>query len=91
MSEVETQLSAGSEVGAASWKRGEEHREFWRKNHARFAREFPAEYVAVESGEVVAHSPSLHALVGYLEGRGISPGEVFIEYLAVNPASMMPR
>jgi hypothetical protein len=89
MGEIDTQLSAGSIEEA--WRRGAEHREFWRKNHKRFARKHPAEYVAVKSGEVLAHSPSLHALVGYLEGIGKSPTGVFLEYMAVNPGSMMPR
>jgi len=89
MGEVETQLTDKSVT--AAWRRGEEHREFWRKNHKRFARKHPAEYVAVESGEVLAHSPSLHAVVGYLEGIGKSPSDVFLEYMAVNPGSMMSR
>ena len=89
MGEVEAQLSDRTVTEA--WRRGEEHREFWRKNHKRFARKYPAEYVAVESGEVLAHSPSLHAVVGYLEGIGKSPRDVSLEYMAVTPGSMMPR
>ena len=89
MGEVKAQVSV--ESAEEAWRRGDEHREFWQRNHKRFAKQHPAEYVAVESGEVLAHSPSLHALVGYLEGIGKSPHDVFLEYMAVSPASLMPR
>jgi hypothetical protein len=90
MGEVQTTAGVGLDEVEA-WKHGEEHREYWLKNHKRLARQYPAQYVAVKAGQVVAHSPSLHALVGFLEGRGLDPREVLLEYMAVNPASMLPR
>jgi hypothetical protein len=89
--EVEPVTDEAAQQLVRARKLGELQREFWRTNFKRLAGEYPAQYVAVYQGEVVVHSPSLHALLGELRGRRIAPGEAFIEYMAVNPASIMPH
>jgi hypothetical protein len=91
MTEVRAPAGPNSDAARLANQWGDEHRAFWQKNFKRYVRQFPSQYVAIKSGEVVAHSPSLDALCGVLEGRGILPRDAYIEYMGVNPASMMPR
>lgn len=62
---------------------GERRRAFWDLHRPRLQALHPDEYVAAtEDGDVIVHSPSFAYVGGFLEGRGINPREIYLEFLA---------
>ena len=62
--------------------RGDVRRAYWDANFVRLREQYPDEFVAVLDDQVIVHSPNFWYLVGFLEGRGIEPGDTYIEHLA---------
>lgn len=61
---------------------GERRRNFWVAHWGELQKLHPDEWVAAtEDGTVVAHSHELLYLWGFLEGRGLAPSDVYVEYL----------
>jgi hypothetical protein len=61
---------------------GERRRRFWLSHWKELQKLHPDEWVAAtDEGTVIAHSPELLYVWGFLEGRGLSPKDTYVEYM----------
>ena len=61
---------------------GERRRNFWLAHRAELQELYPDEFVAAKAdGTVVMHSHDLVYLWGFLEGRGLAPRDLYVEYM----------
>lgn len=79
--------SPSEESIRAAFAEAERENAFWREHYAAYLEQYPDQFVAVmkDDGQVVAASPSLDYLLGYIAGRGLDVQQVWLKFIAATP------
>ena len=77
------------ESAHAAWAAAEAEDAFWREHYEEYLRRYPDQFVAVADGRVVAVSPDLRHLIGFLEGKGLDVRRVWVRFVAATPRHLI--
>jgi uncharacterized protein YifE (UPF0438 family) len=73
-----------------AWGAAEKEDAFWRKHHAQLLEQYPEQFVAVESGTVVATDSDLQQLLRILEKKQLDRQQVWVRFMTADARRVMP-
>lgn len=73
----------------AAWAKAEAQNVFWHEHRNELLAQYPDQFVAASTSEVVAASADLQALLRELAERGIGRSEVRIRFISTDPQRFM--